>query len=201
MAEKIAIFLCLKYNINMIYTVGYAGADIERFLQILQDKQVDILVDVRSVPKSQYFYQFNNTLLSKTLANVGIKYENWPHEFGARQDCLDFYTDNILDYKKFAKSQQFQNGIDKIKELVNQNKTICLMCAEIDPINCHRAILCGKELYANGLALEHIVVKRNGETLFEKQEDLEKRLVATTKINNLSEAYRKQNKNIGYKLT
>ena len=75
------------------------------------------------------------------------------------------------------------------------------MCAEIDPVNCHRAILCGKEIFANGLNVTHIVAKRNGETYFESQEELENRLLQTTKVNNLSEAYQKQNKKIGYKLT
>ena len=185
----------------MIYTIGYAGTGIERFIEILKDKSVDILIDVRSIPRSQYFYQFNDNLLSKTLANVGIKYENWKREFGARQVCLEFYSDSILDYEKFAKSWQFQSGIDKVKELVNQNKNICLMCAEIDPINCHRAILCGKEIYAKGLDVMHIIAKRSGETIFKSQADFEKRLLACTKVNNLSEAYQKQNKKIGYKLT
>lgn len=185
----------------MIYTIGYAGTSIERFVEILRNKKVDILIDVRSIPRSQYFYQFNDNLLSKTLSNSGIKYENWKCEFGARQDCLEFYTDGILDYEKFAKSRQFQDGVSKIKELVNHNINVCLMCAEIDPINCHRAILCGKELYANGLGITHIIAKRNRETLFESQEDLEKRLLTYTKVNNLAEAYQKQNKKIGYKLT
>lgn len=185
----------------MIYTIGYAGTDIERFVQILKDKKITLLMDVRSIPKSQYFYQYNNNLLSKTLANVGIRYENWKHEFGARQETKDFYTDNILDYEKFAKSRQFQGGVSKIKKLENQGENVCLMCAEIDPINCHRAILCGKELYANGLDVTHVIAKRNGETYFENQKEFEKRLLETTKINNLSEAYQKQNKKIGYKLT
>lgn len=185
----------------MIYTIGYAGVDINRFFQILKEKRVNLLIDVRSIPKSQYFYQFNDNLLRKTLAEVDIKYENWKSEFGARQDNLDFYTDNILDYDKFAKSQQFMDGISKLKELESQGEIICLMCAEIDPINCHRAILCGKEIFANGIDVIHIIAKRNGETYFEDQKDFEKRLLETTKINNLSEAYRKQNKKIGYKLT
>ncbi len=185
----------------MIYTIGYAGTDIERFIGILKDKKVDILIDVRSIPRSQYFYQFNDNLLSKTLSNVGIKYENWKREFGARQDNMGFYTDSILDYEKFSQSKQFQEGVSKIKELVKRDINICLMCAEIDPINCHRAILCGKELYVKGLDVMHIVAKRNGETLFASQEDFEKRLLTCTKVNNLSEAYQKQNKKIGYKLT
>ncbi len=185
----------------MVYTIGYAGTAIERFVEILKNKRVDILIDVRSIPRSQYFYQFNDNILSKALSNAGIKYENWKREFGARQDNEEFYTDGILDYGKFAKSKQFQDGISKIKELVNHDINICLMCAEIDPVNCHRAILCGKELYANGLSIIHIIAKRNGETLFESQEDFEKRLLTHTKINNLAEAYQKQNKKIGYKLT
>lgn len=201
MALKIANIKIKGYNKNMIYTIGYAGVTIDRFVQILKNMKISLLIDVRSVPKSQYFYQFNNNLLSRILANVDIKYENWKDEFGARQDNLNFYTDNILDYGKFAKSQQFQSGISKIKELKNRGENICLMCAEIDPINCHRAILCGKEISANGINITHIIAKRNGETYAENQKDFEKRLLQTTKVNNLSEAYLKQNKKIGYKLT
>ena len=118
----------------MIYTIGYAGVDIDRFVQILKDKRITLLIDVRSIPKSQYFYQFNNNNLSKILANVGIKYENWKREFGARQDDLSFYTDNLLDYDKFAKSQQFKDGLSRLAELESQGKNICLLCAEIDQI-------------------------------------------------------------------
>lgn len=186
----------------MVYTIGYAGSTIERFLQVLKDKNITLLIDVRSIPKSKYFYQYNDNLLSKSLACNGIKYENWKNEFGARQLNLSFFDeDNILDYAKFAQSTQFQTGITKIKNLIQNNENICLMCAEIDPINCHRAILCGKELFSNGIDVTHIICKRNGETYLEFQEDFEKRLLETTKVNNLSMAYRKQNKKIGYKLT
>lgn len=186
----------------MVYTIGYAGTTIERFLQVLKDNNVTLLIDVRSIPKSKYFEWFDNNNLSKSLENIGIKYENWKNEFGARQLNPVFYTDdNILNYSKFAQSIQFQNGIKKIKNLIQNNENICLMCAEIDPINCHRAILCGKEIFSNGIDVTHIICKRNGETYLENQENFEKRLLEETKSNNLLEAYRKQNKKIGYKLT
>lgn len=185
----------------MVYTIGYAGVDIERFVKILKDNRINLLIDVRSLPKSRYFYQFNDTSLCKVLATNGVEYQNWKTEFGARQENLDFFTDGILDYAKFAKSEQFIRGIENVKDLVAEGKTICLMCAEIDPLICHRAILCAKELFANGLDVTHIIAKRNGETLLESHKDFEGRLLAQTKVNNLSEAYRKQNKKIGYKLT
>ena len=201
MALKIANIKIKGYNKNMIYTIGYAGVTIDRFVQILKNMKISLLIDVRSVPKSQYFYQFNNNLLSRILANVDIKYENWKDEFGARQDNLKFYTNSILDYEKFAQSEQFQSGILKLKNLYKQDSNVCLMCAEIDPINCHRAILCAKEIYANDMKVVHVIAKRNGETYFESQEDFEKRLLKETKTSNLIDAYRKQNKKIGYKLT
>ena len=58
--------------------------------------------------ESKYFDLFNENKLSKQLSNVRIKYENWRIEFGARQENLDFFTDDILDYEKFVKSEQFK---------------------------------------------------------------------------------------------
>jgi len=62
----------------MIYTIGYAGCDIDRFVKILQDKKVDILIDVRSIPKSQYFKDFNNDCryvykTEKTITKDGLE--------------------------------------------------------------------------------------------------------------------------------
>lgn len=185
----------------MIFTIGYAGVSIERFVSILEEKRIDVLIDVRSLPKSQYFYQFNDNFLTKMLGKIGIKYENWKDSFGARQENPDFYTDGVLDYEKFAKSQQFLGGLSKIEKIEKQGENVCLMCAEIDPVNCHRAILCGREIFARGMQVTHIIAKRNGDIIFENHEKFEERLLEATKINNLSEAYRKQNKKIGYKLT
>ena len=185
----------------MIFTIGYAGTNIERFIQILRENSISLLIDVRSLPKSKYFKNFNDNFLKYSLAKLGIRYENWKNEFGARQDKLEFYTNSILDYDKFAKSEQFQRGILKLKDLYNQDGNICLMCAEIDPINCHRAILCAKEIYVNDMKVIHIIAKRNGEIYFESQKDFEKRLLQETKKSNLIDAYREQNKKIGYKQT
>jgi uncharacterized protein (DUF488 family) len=182
----------------MIYTIGYAGTDQERFIDILKSKDVNILIDVRSLPKSKYFYQFNDNILSPLLAQNGIRYQNWQKEFGARQNNTQYFSDGILDYQKFAKSPHFLDGISKIKNLVSQNYNICLMCAEIDPLICHRAILCGKEIYNQGYNIAHIIAKRNGETLIETQQEFEVRLCQTTKINNLSEAYCVQSRKIVY---
>ena len=183
----------------MVYTIGYAGLNIDRFLDILKENKISLLIDVRSLPKSKYFKDFNDNNLSKLLPKIGVKYENWRKEFGARQDNFDFYTNGILDYEKFAKSEQFQKGIEKVKEF--QNKNICLMCSEIDPKNCHRGVLCGRKIYENGMEVSHIIAKRNGETNIEDHTDFEKRLMLNLKTSNVQDAYISQNKKIGYKLS
>lgn len=105
----------------MIYTIGYAGTDIERFVQILKNQKITLLIDVRSIPKSSYFYQFHNDFLNQILEKNNIKCENWKYQFSARQNNLEFYTNGILDYDKFAKSKQFLTGISMIKMFENKH--------------------------------------------------------------------------------
>ncbi len=185
----------------MVYTIGYAGITLDKFLEVMRELNVSTLIDVRSLPKSKYFYKFNDNNLKEMLAKINVDYENWKNEFGARQENLDFYQNDVLDYEIFAQSKQFENGIEKIKKIVKENKTICLMCSEIDPINCHRAVLCGRNIARQSIEVKHIIAKRDGSIKIENNKEFEHRLMAETKIDNLEEAYRKQNKKIGYKLT
>ena len=174
-----------------VFTIGYAGIKLPQFIDVLKNNKINVLIDVRSVPRSQYFYQFNDTNLSKILTEHNIKYLHLKNEFGARQDNPEFYTNGILDYEKFAVSPQFQNGIYKIKNLTDSGQNVCLLCAEIDPINCHRAILCGKELHDNGLAVKHIIAKRDGTICTETHKEFENRLLR------MGLTYKSQNLKIG----
>lgn len=182
----------------MIYTIGYAGTEIERFVEILKEKKIKFLIDVRSVPYSHQFWRFDELNIFHALEKHGIFYQNWKNEFGARQENRNFYSAGVLDFEKFAMSEEFRHGISKLKGLKDEN--VCLMCAEIDPINCHRAILCARNLADCGFEIVHIIAKRNGKTTFEKHKDFEQRLIKTTKAETLDDAYRIQNKKIGYNI-
>ena len=188
-----------------VYTIGYAGLNIEKFVEALKSYKVTKLVDVRSTPRSQYFPNYNDMALGKTLSANGIKYANWKHEFGARQEGMEFITNGIVDFEKFSKSEQFKLGLNKIEQLAESGEVVCLMCAEIDPVGCHRAILCGRGLHDAQFNVQHIIGKRSGEAFLESHGDLEQRLV---KLNckqlsllgdDLVIAYKKQNERIGYK--
>ena len=185
---------------NKIFTIGYAGIKLTTFIEVLKENKISFLIDVRSVPRSQYFPAFNDKNIQGELLKNGIEYSNFKNEFGARQYDKDFYTNGVLNFEKFSKSKQFQNGIKLIKDLTKKNN-ICLMCAEIDPLNCHRAILIAKEVNYSGFEVVHIIAKRNGEITYENHTDLEKRLLETYKkqTDNLQIAYQKHNAIIGHK--
>ena len=110
----------------MVYTIGYAGLNIDRFLDVLKEDKISLLIDVRSLPKSKYFIDFNDNNLSKILPKIGVKYENWRKEFGARQDNFEFYTNGILDYEKFAR--EVSNSKRALKRLRNYKMKISASC-------------------------------------------------------------------------
>ena len=163
------------HDMAKVFTIGYAGVQLPKFIEVLQQNGVTVLVDVRSTPKSRYFAAFNGTVLAKELARYNIYYVNC-REFGARQlDCK---------YATIAKSEAFQKTL---KRLNNSDKTVCLMCAEIDPINCHRFILVGR--YLDNVT--NIIAKRDGIIVYETKAETEKRINGD---------YEKQGAKIEYKI-
>jgi uncharacterized protein (DUF488 family) len=160
---------------GMVFTIGYAGITPQKFLEVLKQNNITLLMDVRSTPKSRYFANFNSNVLSKELPKHNIKYENW-QEFGARQ--FDY------KYETIANSKLFKAGIEKVK---NSNEKICLMCAEIDPINCHRMILVGRYLDD----ITNIIAKRNGDVIYEPKAETEKRFNGDYEKQGNKIAYRK----------
>ena len=157
-----------------IFTIGYAGIQLPRFIEVLQQNGVKFLIDVRSMPRSRYFAAYNDVSLSKELVKHNICYEHW-REFGARQ--LGY------KYETIANSEPFQKALTRLK---NSNETVCLMCAEIDPINCHRFVLVGR--YLDDVV--NIIAKRNGEVIYETKSETEKRFSCD---------YEKQGAKIAYK--
>ena len=158
-----------------VFTIGYAGIQLPRFIAVLQQNGVTLLIDVRSMPRSRYFASYNDVSLSKELAKYNIRYEHW-REFGARQ--LDY------KYETIAISEAFQKALERLK---NSQETICLMCAEIDPINCHRFVLVGR--YLDDVI--NIIAKRNGEVIYETKSETERRINGD---------YEKQGAKIEYKV-
>ena len=196
---------------KVIHTIGYSAfSDINEFLRQLQEHNIDVLIDVRSSPiSSEYWKQYSIDSLEPFLTRNHIRYRNYAREFGARQENTAYYPNGYLDFDKFIQSDAFQSGISKIQQGIDMGYKFSLMCAEKDPISCHRTIMVAKGFKQNGFAIKHIMA--NGE--IQTQEDIEKRLVDMylqernqlnlfenkTNEEYIEEAYKKQNQKIGYK--
>jgi uncharacterized protein (DUF488 family) len=155
-----------------LFTVGHSNLSLEEFIRLLKKHQVNAIADVRSHPYSSYLSHFNQDLLKFELLKAKFKYVFLGDELGARPKDLSCYINNKVLYSKITDSNDFQNGIKRI--LVGLNKyRVALMCAEKDPISCHRTILICKHLRQLDIQIDHII---DDKTL-ESQGQLEDRLL------------------------
>ena len=142
---------------STIYTIGHSNHTFEKFLELLKRHHVNAIADVRSHPFSRYVPQFNRDTLSAELKKHGIVYVFLGRELGARPDDPSFYDeDGRVCYDRIAESSDFKAGIERVLKGA-QKYRIALMCAEKDPINCHRTLLVARALEQHGASIVHIL--------------------------------------------
>jgi uncharacterized protein (DUF488 family) len=162
----------------MIYTVGHSNHPIERFLALLQPHGITAVADVRSTPYSRFNPQFRREKLHAALASVGIQYVFLGQELGARsQDPACYDPDGRVSYAKLAKTELFRKGIARLRAGMADHR-ISLMCAEREPLECHRTILVARELAREGVPVTHIL----GDGSLESHEHALQRLAASLKL-------------------
>ena len=139
-----------------LFTIGHSAAQIEAFLGVLKHSNVALLIDVRSRPQSYRFPHFDQVELEKALTVTGIGYLFLGEELGGRpEDPKAYGSDGIVDYRKWRNSYAVQAGIERVLNELARND-VALMCAEEDPLNCHRFLMICPELVTLGLEPLHI---------------------------------------------
>lgn len=161
-----------------LLTIGHSNHEADRFITLLQQHGVTALADVRSHPYSRYLSHFNQAPLKSLLQEANIRYVFLGDQLGARPRDPQCYVDGKAVYARIAATPQFKAGIQRILQGLKTYK-IALMCAEKDPITCHRAILVCHQLQQFNLNIQHIL--KNGE--LETHQQLEERLL---RLHNLS---------------
>jgi len=139
----------------IVYTVGHSNHTLERFIELLKDAGITAIADVRSVPYSRFTNQFNREALTVELRATGIAYSFLGEELGARPKDKYCYRDGKADFGLIAATQLFQSGLDRVIE-GSLKYRIALMCAEKEPLDCHRTILVGRNLKGRGALIRHI---------------------------------------------
>lgn len=138
-----------------IFTVGHSTHPIEKFIGLLRGAEIAALADVRSSPYSRFNPQYNRETLKQSLAENDIRYVFLGEELGARSKDPHCYIKGKANYEKIANTKMFQEGIDRVLSGA-ENLRIALMCAEAEPLDCHRTILVARALAAHGAEIAHI---------------------------------------------
>ena len=132
---------------NGIFTIGHSTHNLTRFVELLQQYHIEILADVRSKPYSRWQPHFNREQLGVELDKYEIEYVYLGEKLGGSSD---------KEYCEIARTESFNTGLQRVKDEC-QHKNIALMCAEKDPIECHRALLVARWLVQSGWDVKHIL--------------------------------------------
>jgi uncharacterized protein (DUF488 family) len=141
---------------NFVYTVGHSTWTFERFLSLLRPHAITVVADVRSQPHSRLNPQFNRDRIAKALQESGLRYVFLGKELGARVSDPSCYRDGKVQYELVAKTPIFARGIDRIRKGIETYR-VALLCAEKEPLACHRTILIGRHLRGLNIAVRHIL--------------------------------------------
>ncbi len=156
-----------------LFTIGHSNLSVEAFLLLLQQHGITAVVDVRSRPFSRYLPHFNQSEIKASLSSVGIQYVFLGKELGARPEDLSCYDlSGKALYERIAATPLFSEGIQRLLKGAASYK-VSLMCAEKDPITCHRTILVCHKLKDFNVQINHILSDGN----LESHQDLEARLL------------------------
>jgi uncharacterized protein (DUF488 family) len=141
---------------NLVFTIGHSTHPIGEFLALLQEHGVTALADVRSAPFSRFNPQFNKDVLQRTLKAQGIVYVYLGRELGARTEDPSCYENGRVQFSRLAQTSSFKDGLARIETGAGKQR-IALMCAEKEPLECHRTLLVARALAERGIEVAHIL--------------------------------------------
>ncbi len=149
---------------NPFFTVGHSTHAIEEFVTLLTDLDIELVADVRTVPRSRKNPQYNRDALPTTLRAFEIDYIHIPELGGLRSHrpvppgVNGFWrNDSFHNYADYAMSDEFQAGLRKLRQIGHAQRSV-VMCAEAVWWRCHRRII-ADYLIAAGETVIHILAK------------------------------------------
>ena len=187
-----------------LYTIGYASFSPADLIKRLLELSVRAVVDTRAEPHVSSFPAYRQPAIKKFLTENKIYYLDFGAELGARPRLPELYSDGRADFSKIAAWEPFRRALERVRKGL-EKFPVCLMCAQKDPLNCHRSILLTREFRAlyPEVAIAHILSPED----IESEEALRERLTRArgggqlflgAGADALGEAYRERERKIAY---
>lgn len=146
-------------------TIGHSTLALDVFLGALRDNGCDLLVDVRTVPRSRHNPQFAQENLPASLKAAGIRYL-WMKELGGLRHTLKdsintaWKNASFRGYADYMQTAEFAAAVRALLALPQLDR-VCIMCAEAVPWRCHRSMIADAAI-ARGYSVDDIFVAPNG---------------------------------------
>jgi uncharacterized protein (DUF488 family) len=147
--------------ISQIWTIGHSTRDIDDFIAALKANDIEVVADVRMLPGSKRYPQFNKESLADSLRKVGTRYEHFPELGGRRKPKADsrntaWRNAAFRGYADYMETEEFDKGADRLVRLAQEHGPTAIMCAEAGWWRCHRALI-SDFLKARGVDVTHII--------------------------------------------
>ena len=143
-----------------IWTIGHSTRPIGEFTDLLSTHSINLLVDVRTVPRSRHNPQFNSETLAETLRETGLTYLHMPALGGLRKARKDSINDgwrnaSFRGYADYMQQDEFRNALEALMTHGRQ-ESLAIMCAEAVPWRCHRSLI-ADALASKAWTVRHIL--------------------------------------------
>jgi uncharacterized protein (DUF488 family) len=140
-----------------VLTIGYGSRrSVAELLGLLKAHGVGFVVDVRSKPYSKFRPEFSQRDLRESVESAGLRYVFLGDVLGGRPSDPSCYTDGHVDYSKCRNTDEFKGGLRRLIEGSSKGHGLVLLCAELEPENCHRSKLIGEALREASVEVLHI---------------------------------------------
>lgn len=146
-----------------MYTIGHSTHTLEELLALLGAYMIQLLVDVRTIPRSRAHPQFSSEFLSGALQAVGIDYRHLKALGGLRHPTREspntgWRNASFRGFADYMATPSFQAGLAELEALAGKHTT-AIMCAEALPWRCHRSLI-ADALTVAGWQVYHIMSKK-----------------------------------------
>ena len=189
-----------------LFSIGHSNIPIDRFVALLSEAHVK--------PSQMCARRHIRGSFRGSRAIICRRIEGQPASLispmaklsAAGRADASLYCDGVADYEAMARTAVFQSGLDRLQTDMAKHR-VCLMCAEREPLDCHRCLLVSRALAARGVAIGHIL--HDGS--IEPHSVTEQRLMqwaesaaapdlfVTGQEERLAAAYRRRGRAVGYK--
>jgi uncharacterized protein (DUF488 family) len=190
-------------NQHEVLTIGHSSHSMERLLELLHGAGATAVADVRSAPYSRHVPQFNYDPVRTALRGAGVAYVHLGKELGGRPRDPSHYRGGVVDYEAIAATPAFRSGLQRLLDGAATHR-VALMCAEADPLECHRCLLIARALVAHGVSVRHVLADGATATQAEIENELLRRTHRTdddlflTRAERVALAYKEQAMKVGF---